>query len=51
MGFNLVYCDEDEKYEYVNQNYNLKTIIYMADGYHDIKILKIVFILLLQKML
>ena len=40
MGFHLVYCDEDEKYEYVNQNYNLKTLIYMADGYHDIKILK-----------
>lgn len=40
MGFDLTYCNEHEKYSYIKKNFNLNSLIYMADGFYDIEILK-----------
>jgi len=40
MGFELYLISEQERFEYIKQNYELDKLIYMGDGYHDAKILK-----------
>jgi 3-deoxy-D-manno-octulosonate 8-phosphate phosphatase (KDO 8-P phosphatase) len=40
MGFALDLISEQERFEYIKQNYDLNKLIYMGDGYHDAKILK-----------
>jgi 3-deoxy-D-manno-octulosonate 8-phosphate phosphatase (KDO 8-P phosphatase) len=40
LGFPLLLLSEEERYQYLDEKYGLKNIIFMADGYHDAKILK-----------
>ena len=40
MGFKLRLVSEEERYEYITKNYNIESLIYMGDGFHDAKILK-----------
>ena len=40
MGFELDLISEQERFEYIKQNFDLDELIYMGDGYHDVKILK-----------
>ncbi|MCK4752967.1 MAG: HAD hydrolase family protein [Planctomycetes bacterium] len=41
MGFELELISEQERFGYIEQNYDLNKLIYMGDGYHDVKILKV----------
>lgn len=36
----LEFISEYSRFEYINNNYNIDSVIYMGDGYHDAKILK-----------
>ena len=40
MGFELDLVAEQDRYEYIKDNYNFQNLIYMGDGYHDVKIIK-----------
>ena len=40
MGFDLELVSEQDRFEYVKQNYELNNLIYIGDGYHDAQILK-----------
>ena len=40
MGFELEYADELNKFGLVQKKFDFKKLIYMADGFYDIKILK-----------
>lgn len=40
MGFGLDLVSEQDRFEYIKENYNFKRLIYMGDGYYDAKILK-----------
>ena len=40
MGYNLDLVSEQDRFEYIKENYDLKNLIYMGDGYYDAKILK-----------
>lgn len=40
MGFELELVSEQDRFEYIKENYGFKNMIYMGDGYHDVKILK-----------
>lgn len=40
MGYKLELVSEQDRYEYVKRNYNVNDLIYMGDGYHDVKVLK-----------
>ena len=40
MGFELELVSEQERFNYIKQNFDLKELIYMGDGYYDVKILQ-----------
>ena len=40
MRFELDLISEQERFNYIKQNFDLKALIYMGDGYHDAKILR-----------
>ena len=40
MGFELELVSEEDRFEYIKENYGFHNLIYMGDGYHDAKILK-----------
>lgn len=40
MGFRVELISEADRYEHINNNYDIKNVIYMGDGYHDSKILE-----------
>lgn len=40
MGYKLKLVSEQDRYEYIKRNYNVNDLIYMGDGYHDVKVLK-----------
>tara|TARA_B100001939_G_scaffold248459_1_gene215528 strand:+ start:8210 stop:8674 length:465 start_codon:yes stop_codon:yes gene_type:complete len=40
MGFNLVYCSEQDRKNFITENYNFKDLAYMGDGIFDVDILK-----------
>ena len=40
MGFNLFYCSEQDRKNYIAKNYNFKDLAYMGDGIFDVDILK-----------
>jgi 3-deoxy-D-manno-octulosonate 8-phosphate phosphatase (KDO 8-P phosphatase) len=39
MGFNLSLVSSEERYNYLNEKYDLSRVIYMADGLYDASIL------------
>lgn len=39
MGYELNLVTEEERYNYMQVRLDFKTLIYMADGHHDAKIL------------
>ena len=40
IGFELELVPEQSRYEYVKESFGFQNLIYMADGYHDVEILK-----------
>lgn len=40
MGFEIDLVSASDRYRYIKEKYNLKTVIYMGDGYFDVNILK-----------
>lgn len=40
MGFELDLISEQERFEYIKHNFDLDELIYMGDGYYDVKILE-----------
>jgi len=40
MEFELELVSEQERFKYIKENYGFQNLIYMGDGYHDVKILK-----------
>ena len=40
MGFELKLVSEQDRYEYIEEKYGFQNLIYMGDGYHDVKTLK-----------
>ena len=44
MGFNLTYLSEEERYNFVKQNFDFTKLIFMGDGDADAKVLKDSFI-------
>ncbi len=40
MGFELKIVSEQDRFEYIKQNFGLDKSIYMGDGYYDVKILE-----------
>jgi len=41
MGYELELVPEEDRYEYITRDYDVSTLIYMGDGYHDAKILEV----------
>ena len=41
MGCKLALVSEQSRLDYIKKNYDVDNLIYMGDGYHDAKILKI----------
>ncbi len=39
MGYNLKLVESEKRYNYLDKKYNISKVIYMADGYYDVKIL------------
>jgi 3-deoxy-D-manno-octulosonate 8-phosphate phosphatase (KDO 8-P phosphatase) len=40
MGYKLDLVTESERFDYVNNNYDLKNLVFMGDGFYDAKVLK-----------
>ena len=40
LGFSLELVSEQDRFDYINNRYNFKKLIYMGDGIHDANIIK-----------
>lgn len=40
MGFDLDLVSDQERFEHINENFDLHRLIYMGDGYYDAKVLR-----------